>query len=120
MSMTMLARSLGIARMLLGLTVLWSPRYAARLVQLPDDDVNPSFGFVSRLAGNRDLVMGAGLLCAPRTTMSLWLKVCAATDAADLAVGLWSLRSGLRPRAAFASAGAAAGAVVLELLASRG
>ncbi len=63
--MTTLARMIGLGRVLLGLTILWSPRYAAVLFQMPEDDTNPSFGMVARLAGNRDLVLGAALLCAP-------------------------------------------------------
>ncbi len=118
--MRALARTVGLGRVLLGLTILWSPRFAARLAQLPKDEANPSFGLVSRLTGNRELVLGTVLLCAPQPMMPTWLRVSAAIDAADVAVSLWSMRDGVSQRAAFASAGAAAGYAALELLALRG
>jgi hypothetical protein len=115
----MLARAIGCGRVIIGLTILYSPRLAARLFQLPEEQVNPSLNLVSRLTGNRELALGAMLLCAPDARQSEWLKLSAAVDAADAAVSVWGLREGLRQRAAVASALSATAYSALELVALR-
>jgi hypothetical protein len=113
------ARLLGLVRVGLGLVVVASPRGAARLFALPAAEVNPSSSLVSRLLGNRELVLGAALALASDEHLPLLLKTSAAIDAGDALLSLWTLRDGIGKRAACQSATAGALYAALELTALR-
>lgn len=115
----MLARLIGLLRVGLGLIVVASPRAAARLFALPAAEVNPSSSLVSRLVGNRELVLGAALALAAEEQLPLLLTTSAAIDAGDALVSLWTLREGLGKRAALQSAAAGMCYAALELAALR-
>jgi hypothetical protein len=115
----MLARLLGLGRVGLGLVAVASPRGAARLFALPAAEVNPSSSLVSRLLGNRELVLGATLALASDGQLPLLLKTSAVIDAGDALLSLWTLRDGIGKRAAYQSATAGAFYAALELIALR-
>lgn len=115
----MLVNLLGLGRALLGLFILASPRRAAQLFVVPGADANPDGRFVTRLAGNRDLMLGVGLLVAPAQQKTTWLAVCTAVDALDAALALSGGRTGLARRTVLANviaggSGAAAGLFALQ------
>lgn len=112
MSAAALVRVLGGARLALGLLIVAAPRLAARLFVVPRAAATADARFVTRLAGNRDAVLGAALLFAPEGQRPAVLAACTAVDAADLAVTLASAGSlGRRTLLAnvIAAGGAAAG-----------
>jgi hypothetical protein len=79
-----LVRLLGGARLALGLLIVAAPRLAARLFAVPRAGETADGRFVTRIAGNRDAVLGAALLLAPRDRQPTVLAACTAVDAADL------------------------------------
>ncbi len=111
-----MAKAIGLFRVLVGLTILYSPRLAARALRLPDDTVDPVYNLVSRISGNRDVILGAALMLAPESRLQPMLQINTAADLADVGVSLWELRDGVPQRAALTSAGAAGSLAVLELL----
>lgn len=114
----MLLRVIGAGRAFLGLTLLASPAFASRLLSLGDDPA-PHERFVSRIAGNRDLVLGLAQLLAPADQARTWLAVGIAVDAADAAVSAASLRDGMGHKPALMSAVAGMSGVLLGFWALR-
>ncbi len=111
-----LVRLLGGARLALGLLIVVAPRLAARLFAVPRAADTADARFVTRIAGNRDAVLGAALLLAPREQQAAVVAACTAVDAADLAVTLASAGS-LGRRTLLANVIAAGGAAAGGLLA---
>ncbi|HLZ68394.1 MAG TPA: DUF4267 domain-containing protein [Dehalococcoidia bacterium] len=107
----MLVRLIGACRVAVGLLIIARPRLAARLFALPEAGATADARFVTRIAGNRDLMLGAALLLAPAAQTPPLLGACVAVDAADLLVALGSAGASLRPRSVLSNvvvAGAAA------------
>jgi len=113
----MLVNLLGLGRVLLGLFILAWPRRAAQLFVVPGADATPDARFVTRLAGNRDLMLGVGLLAAPPAQKAAWLAICTAVDALDAAVAGLSGRGSLGRRAVLANVVAGGSAAAAGLLA---
>ncbi|HZQ38854.1 MAG TPA: hypothetical protein VFD32_23220 [Dehalococcoidia bacterium] len=102
-------RLLGGGRLALGLLIVGAPRLAVRLFGVPRAGDTPDGRFVTRIAGNRDAVLGAALLLAPRRQRAAVVAACTAVDAADLLVTLGSAR-GLGRRTVLANVIAAGSA----------
>ena len=91
---------LGLGRVALGLSMLAAPRWM--LTTQGFEDLSPATLAVTRLAGIRDIVIGAQMLAslddeAALRRAHLW---CAATDAGDAAVFATLLTRGIETRAA--------------------
>lgn len=110
MSDTALTRLLGGGRLALGLLIVAAPRLAARLFAVPRAGETADARFVTRIAGNRDAVLGAALLLAPDAQRPAVIAACTAVDAADLAVTLASAGRGLGRRTVMANVVAAGSA----------
>ncbi len=110
----MFVRFIGVCRLALGLLIVASPRLAARLFAVPEAGAAADARFVTRIAGNRDLILGAVLLLAPAAQQPVLLTACTAVDIADLLVALGSAGDGLGRRAVLANVVAAGSAAAGE------
>jgi len=113
----MLTRLIGLVRVAVGLVVVTSPKTAAKLFALPGREINASAQLLSRLTGNRELVLGAALLLLPEEQAAPWLGASIMVDVADAGVSLWAMRDGLSRRAALQSAVAGSSYAALEAFA---
>lgn len=112
---TVLARSIGLGRMLLGGGFLLAPVASTRILGV-DTATAKRVTFLARMMAARDVVIGAGTAAASTNggRPSMWLLAGAAADATDAVVIAGALKQGRArgPVAAAVVAGAAGAAAV--------
>jgi hypothetical protein len=98
-------------RAALGAAAYLAPRTTGRALGI-DPDANPASPYLARVFGARDVALGVGGLALPPEQRTVYLRLLAGIDAADLVSALLGGRAGhLRP----ASAAMLAAAAVLAL-----
>ena len=100
---------LAYGRIAVGAGSLLAPATAGRLFGLNAPD-NPAAQYLGRLFGARDVVLGVGLLTAPKQARSLWWQAVIACDLIDVVSGLIAVRddAARMPQAAMLPLAAAA------------
>lgn len=117
----LLARLIAAGRVAIGMTALLAPQAALRLGAADAGAGAPgSAAAAVRLAGVRDLALGAGALLAARRDperLRAWVEAGGLADAGDVLI--FGTADGLRPAARWGSAALAAGAVAASQVAAR-
>lgn len=108
------ARLLGLMRVVVGVAALAAPRLLARMLLL-DRDVADASTLLVRMFGVRDAVLGVGALLADGEVEQAWVRAGALSDAAD-ALAITTDRSRLRSTARILVGLSAAGAAGTALL----
>ncbi|MEX0992585.1 MAG: hypothetical protein WDZ37_01180 [Solirubrobacterales bacterium] len=88
--------TIAIGRIAVGASAWLAPNLSGRLFGL-DPERNPQASYIGRLFGARDVVLGAGVLRAPRKQKDTWLKAGLACDVADTAAGMMAGVRGTLP-----------------------
>lgn len=109
---------LGATRAAVGLSALVAPAWAARAAGM---DPDRSTGFMTRLFGSRDLLLGGWLFTAPPSEARTAAAIGVAIDAIDVVSSSVEWRSGrLSTWGTVFGGGGAAAFVVLGVLTARG
>src|SRR3954449_8828584 len=92
---------IAISRIVVGAAAYAAPNLSGRLFGL-DPEGNPQASYLGRLFGARDVVLGAGVLRAPRKQKQMWATAGVACDFADIGAGVLAGARGQLPPAAAA------------------
>jgi hypothetical protein len=87
---------LAYGRIAIGAGALLAPATTGRLFGMKADD-NPEAQYLGRLFGARDVVLGAGLLLAPKKARAMWWQAGIASDLLDVVSGLIAARDKAAP-----------------------
>ena len=101
--------AIAIGRIAIGAGAWLAPSLSGRMFGL-DPENNPQAPYLGRLFGARDVVLGTGVLRAPRKQKDTWLTAGLACDVADTAAGVMAGARGTLPLPAAALVTATAGA----------